>query len=491
MKTEFAVAHEGIRSTAEVRIPKDPLEQVIGQDGAVRIAKLAATQKRHLLLVGPPGIGKSLIAQSIAYHLSKPTEEISVLHNPENPERPIVEIKNIADLEKEKTIVKELQGKLVEPKEVPSFVAEKLGFRCRKCNRLSRASEISCPNCGTDKYRKEYSPFGDLLSDYFSVQQSDRVHTTRVNDAGKEEIIVYERHGEKVRMLDQKSLERLDEIKQRRPRKVLIPLGRKNFVIATGASETELLGDIRHDPYGGRVTPSGPNTFIGSHPYERVNPGTIHEAHEGVLFIDELGALSYLQRYLLTALQERKYAIVGRNPQSSGASVKVDDVPCDFVLIAASNINDLQYIIPPMRSRIIGNGYEVLLDTHMPDTQANREKMLQFIAQEIRKDGKIPHATLDAADEIIGEARRRAKINDNAPDALTLRFRHLSGIIRLAGDIARTEGTELITRDYVKEATKRNRNIEEQMKEKYGSVWRASASETMNVDSNRDGKEIS
>ncbi|MFH0971642.1 MAG: ATP-binding protein [Candidatus Micrarchaeota archaeon] len=478
-------------TTAEVLIPKDPLEQVIGQDEAVKVAKLAATQKRHLLLVGPPGIGKSLIAQSIAYHLVKPTQEISVLHNPENPERPIVEIKNAGDMQKEKSLEKELQGKIAEPRDVPSFVAEKLGFRCRKCNRLSKASEVSCPNCGTEKFRREYSPFGDLLQDYFSARQAERVHTTKINEFGKEEIIVYERYGEKVRILDQKSLEKLDELKQQKPRKVLVPLNRKNFVIATGASETELLGDIRHDPYGGRLTPSGPNTFIGSHPYERVNPGTIHEAHEGVLFIDELGALSYLQRYLLTALQERKYAIVGRNPQSSGASVKVDDVPCDFVLIAASNMNDLQYIIPPMRSRIIGNGYEVLLDTHMPDTPANREKMLQFIAQEIRKDGKIPHATIDAANDIIEEARRRAKLYDNATDALTLRFRQLSGIVRLAGDIAKTEGAEFISGEFVKEATKRNRNIEEQMKEKYGSVWKASTSDATNSEGSRNGKEIS
>ncbi|MFH1257992.1 MAG: ATP-binding protein, partial [Candidatus Micrarchaeota archaeon] len=264
-----ANALQNLESTASIQIPKDPLEQVIGQDEAVRIAKLAAKQRRHLLLVGPPGIGKSLIAQSIAYHLPKPTEEISVLHNPENPERPIIEIKPEGDLQKERSIEKELQGKVLEPKDVPSFVAEKLGFRCRKCNRLSRAAEAACPNCGTEKFRKEYSPFGDLVSDYFSVQRSDRVHTTKINENGREEIIVYERQGEKVRMLDQKSLEKIDQIKQQRPRKILIPLSRKNFIIATGASETELLGDIRHDPYGGRLTPSGPGAFIGSHPYER------------------------------------------------------------------------------------------------------------------------------------------------------------------------------------------------------------------------------
>ncbi|MFH1751283.1 MAG: ATP-binding protein [Candidatus Micrarchaeota archaeon] len=488
MKSELITAMESLENTSQIEIPKDPLEQVIGQDEAVRISKLAARQKRHLLLVGPPGIGKSLIAQSIACHIPKPKEEISVLHNPENPERPIIETKTAMDLQKEKSLEKELQGKVVEPKEVPSFVAEKLGFRCRKCNRLSRASEPSCPNCGTEKFRREYSPFGDLLTDYFAAQKADRVHTTRMGEGGREEIIVYERLGERIKVLDQKMLEKIDMIKQQKPRKILLPMGRKNFVIGTGASETEFLGDVRHEPYGGRSqTPTG--GFIGSHPYERVMVGAIHEAHEGVLFIDELSTLSYLQRFLFTAIQDRKYPIVGRNPQSTGASVRVDDVPCDFILIAASNINDLQYILPPLRSRIIGNGYEVLLDTHMPDTPENRAKMLQFIAQEIRKDGKIPHASMQAAVDVIEEGRRRANLNDNASNALTMRLRDLSGVIRLAGDIAIHEGAELIEPEFVKEAIKRNRNIEEQLKEKYGSVWRASASE-LHRPEKRDSKEI-
>ncbi len=66
-------------------------------------------------------------------------------------------------------------------------------------------------------------------------------------------------------------------------------------------------------------------------------------------------------------MQERKFPIIGRNPQSAGASVRVDDVPTDFILVAACNIQDLQYILSPLRSRIIGNGYEILMEIAMPD----------------------------------------------------------------------------------------------------------------------------
>jgi ATP-dependent Lon protease len=60
MKKEFL---GDIQSTADIQIPKDPLERVIGHDDVINFVKIAAKQHRNLLLVGPPGIGKSLIAQ--------------------------------------------------------------------------------------------------------------------------------------------------------------------------------------------------------------------------------------------------------------------------------------------------------------------------------------------------------------------------------------------------------------------------------------------
>lgn len=42
-------------STDEILIPSDPLDRVLGQEEAIELAKIAARQRRHLLLVGPPG----------------------------------------------------------------------------------------------------------------------------------------------------------------------------------------------------------------------------------------------------------------------------------------------------------------------------------------------------------------------------------------------------------------------------------------------------
>ena len=460
---------DAIDTTADILIPDDPMKRVIGQDEAVRLARIAATQRRHLLLVGPPGTGKSMIAQALSLHLPGVEEEIRVVHNPENPERPLVEVKSRDEVLREQSRFAGSEGDLIDPKEAPINVAERLGYKCVHCGTYSAPGDRMCPRCSRPKAVSQPAvgnPFGDILGGIFEVTLAqmggrDRVTTTR-QQFGKEEVVVYERAGDMLRVLDQKALEKRREKEKESPRKVLVPITRRPFVLATGASETELLGDVRHDPYGGHPQ-------LGTQPYDRVVPGSIHEAHQGVLFIDELPQLGHLQRFILTAMQEKRFPISGRNPQSAGASVKVEGVPCDFIFVGACNIQDLPHILSPVRSRIAGGGYEVLVETTMDDTDVNRAKMVQFVAQEIAMDKRIPAAARASVSLVIDEARRRAKDLDKKEKGLTLRLRELGGLIRSAGDIAMTEGSEAIEPDHIRRAIKVARTIEEQIRARYGS----------------------
>ena len=143
--------------------------------------------------------------------------------------------------------------------------------------------------------------------------------------------------------------------------------------------------------------------------------------------------------------------------------VRTEPVPCKFVLIAAGNLETIKHMHPALRSRIRGYGYEIYMKETMPNTKENRKKIAQFVAQEVRKDGKIPHFTREAVLQIIEEARRRA----NRKGHLTLRLRDLGGWIRAAGDLAFEQGAKYVDLNHITEAKTIARSLEKQLSDTY------------------------
>lgn len=412
-KTDLLGSAE-IKTTEEIEVPKLLIDQVIGQERGVEVIKKAATQRRHVMLIGTPGTGKSMLGSSMAELLPKEElQDILVYPNPEDKNTPKI---RVVPYGKGKEIVD----------------AQKLEVR----KRLQMRNTF-------------------VMFTFFLVMGMGVIYAFQF-DPVKIEYIFWSIIAGAVMLLVFRWMMPKEEALM--PKLLVSNFGRENapYVDATGAHSGALLGDVRHDPYqsGGLETPA----------HDRVEAGAIHKAHKGVLFIDEINTLRLeAQQNLLTALQEKEYPITGQSERSAGAMVKTDPVPCDFTMIAAGNLDAVAGMHPALRSRVKGYGYEIYMKDTMDDTEENRRKLVRFIAQEVKRDKKIPHFDRTGVEEILREAKRRAGRKGH----LTLILRDLGGLVRVAGDIARAEGAKYVTGEHVINGKAMAKSVEQQMADEY------------------------
>ena len=78
-------------STEDVPIPDRLVDQVIGQEAGSVVIKKAAEQRRHMLMIGDPGTGKSMLARSMTDLLPKDAlEDVLVYPNEDDENEPRV-----------------------------------------------------------------------------------------------------------------------------------------------------------------------------------------------------------------------------------------------------------------------------------------------------------------------------------------------------------------------------------------------------------------
>ncbi len=415
MPVEEWILTVDIETTADVPIPEKLVDRVIGQEAANVVIRKAAEQRRHMMMIGDPGTGKSMLARAMTELMPDDALEDTLCYPNEEDEN-VPRVRTVPAGRGDR-IVKERRAQLRMAREktnktllfITGFIAAILVWMTIMTGDILTLL------------------FGLLILGFGFMFLRSRL--TAGDDSRIPKLLVKHERDDK-----------------------------PPFVDATGNLAGSLLGDVRHDPFqsGGMETPA----------HDRVEAGAIHKSNGGVLFIDEINLLRLEeQQALLTALQEKQLPISGRSERSSGALTTTEPVPCDFILVAAGNLDALQGMHPALRSRIRGYGYEVFVNSDMPDSARNRRRVIRFIAQEVanemnKKSGfPIPHFDRSSIAVLLRESQRRA----GRRGKLTLRLRELGGLVRVAGDLACADGSEFASAHHVLRARDIAKPLEQQV----------------------------
>ncbi|MDP2906499.1 MAG: AAA family ATPase, partial [Nanoarchaeota archaeon] len=225
-----------------------------------------------------------------------------------------------------------------------------------------------------------------------------------------------------------------------------------------------LMGEAGHDPFN--LAP----------PHSRCQAGKLHKANGGIIIIDELITIlqnQFMRNYLLTVLQEKKGRIGGGHGLSGGgtsAGIETQPVDADCIVIGCANEDILQLMTPKIARRF---QYKVNLDATMDNTLENRLGYAEFVKFKIdeynddpKNKDKIPHASPEAVATLVEKGVRMAQSHGHGKNNLTNILDPIGQIVTTAGLIANEQKKEFIEKDHIEEAVKETRKVNAQLEDR-------------------------
>jgi len=360
--------------TSQISIPEDPIDKVVFQDRAKAAIRKIAQNRGHILMVGRPGTGKSLLADMFKEVLEKsmgdylrPTESIVAYpgkdrnhirlayESPDKIDNRIEalnsDIVTAADAIEEFSLEEQIQS-VRKMKKVLLWIAG-----------LTGAAGFFFPPAfiGTS--------LAGIGAIFMFMQEN--------NHRAQEKIQREAQTGKK---------NTVKKIVDMVPEVLFDP--RKDTALMARISEPtarNLKGGFRHDPYqsGTLHTPCHKRAFIGAH------------ATAPIIYLDELKTLikaGYMAD-LLEIMQNRHYILEGgRNSGSGSADRSEDHLKADNIFIACCNHDTLAYLQEEgdgaFLSRIEDKGEVIQMESAVPQTPENIRQVAQYVKQEIDNVGR-------------------------------------------------------------------------------------------------------
>lgn len=435
-----------INSSDDLSYPVDPLDRIVGQEEAKEALLKAIAYNRHVLMIGAPGIGKSALSKAISTRLPVSNQQLLSMPNYEDRANPILKVlPGSFDL----AAYKKLQASKDTPRYTMTGTLSTVLYWI-----VVGALIITTAMTFTHYLAAEDPVTGVQLVKFAAVVL---LHLAR-GLCSRENILLLLVIPIVTQILNGYNSYTVATTRVKNPMLEAVVVHQYNhpMVDATGSTLPQLVGTVLHDPYVGIFVHTN---YDPTH--KLVVPGAIHKAHNGILYIDEVGTMSsQVQYHLLTVLQQQSAPVSGATSfNGSNSHVKTNQIPCHFRLIMAGNYQTLKYIHKALRSRIKSYGSQIYMADKTPITMKHTRELLAYFKYQIQTH-KYPAFDRPALEALLHYA---ARVSGRA-NHYTLRLRQFSAILRNAADhaVLYRKTTRSVTKTDVEVAIAHTKTLEEQ-----------------------------
>jgi len=355
--------------TSQIVLPDDPIDCVIFQTRAKRAIRKIAQNKGHILMVGRPGTGKSMLANMFKRVLEKsigdylrPSETIVAYPGKDRNhirfayEHPAKMDLILADLN---TAIETARSSLD-----PFSLCEEIKSARKVKMALIIATALGV--AGGFYFPPAFIAAGltGMGSIFMYIQENNhraQEKIQRENNAGTKNEVKY--------------------LQDMVPEVLYDP--RKNKDLMARVSEPSarnMKGGFRHDPYqsGNLQTACHLRAYLGAH------------AKSPIIYIDELKTLvkvGYMAD-LLEIMQNKEYILEGGRSTGSGAADRSENhLKADNIIVACCNHDTLAYLQEEgdgaFLSRIEDKGEIIQMESSVPENEETVKQIAQFVKQEI------------------------------------------------------------------------------------------------------------
>jgi len=465
-------------NTSGITTPADPLEKIIFQDKAKKAIRKVAQNRGHLLMVGKPGTGKSMLADMFNHVIDR----------------------SMGDYIRPKESIVAYPGKDQNHMRVAYTPPEKIENHILKINLAIENAKNSIEEFSLDKHISSVRKVKNILLGITALSVIAGVFfppafvITGLSGIGAIFMFIQENNHRVQEKIQQEAFSsksaNVKHITDMVPEILYDPRKDINLMIRISEPNSKnMKGGFRHDPYqsGNLQTPIHKRAYLGAH------------AKAPIIYIDELKTLikeGYMSG-LLEIMQNKKYILEGgRNTGSGAADMSENYLRADNIIIACCNHDTLNYLQEEgdgaFLSRIEDKGEIINMESSVEETKDNVAQVVQYIKQEIdnldtefrnawgsvmEKEGhigvrrrseqiygkKLPQDyklkarefSRNAVAEIIKELRCRS-----ADGKLSCILRPINGIIKTAELEAIVENSEHVEPRHIRKALSEHLSIE-------------------------------